>query len=60
MTFFKKLIFQDLKRERAKAVLALNALQEKLEEKLKMELEQKVHIKLYTVKMEIDISVSDY
>jgi len=55
LTFFLKLIFQDLKRERAKAVLALNALQEKLEEKLKMELEQKVHIKLYTVKVEIDI-----
>ncbi|KAK9990177.1 hypothetical protein SO802_025162 [Lithocarpus litseifolius] len=32
---------KDLKRERAKAVLALNALQEKLEEKLKMELKQK-------------------
>ncbi|XP_050241780.1 MICOS complex subunit MIC60 [Quercus robur] len=32
---------KDLKRERAKAVLALNALEEKLEEKLKMELEQK-------------------
>ena len=60
MTFFLKLFFQDLKRERAKAVLALNALEEKLEEKLKMELEQKVHIKLYTVRMEIDISVSDY
>jgi hypothetical protein len=35
-------IFQELKRERAKAALALKSLQEKLEEKLKMELEQKV------------------
>lgn len=36
--------FQELKRERSKAALAIKSLQEKMEEKLKMELEQKVVI----------------
>jgi hypothetical protein len=37
-------ILQELKRERAKAALAIKSLQEKMDEKLKLELEQKVHI----------------
>lgn len=40
----KKYTFQELKRETAKAALAMKTLQEKMEEKLKVELEQKVHI----------------
>jgi len=36
--------FQELKRERAKASLAIKSLRQKMEDKLKIELEQKVHI----------------
>lgn len=38
------IFFQELKRVRAKAAAALKSLQEKLEEKLKTELEKKVKI----------------
>lgn len=43
-------MFQELKRERAKAAAALKSLQEKLEEKYKTELEQKVESLVYASK----------
>ena len=41
------LAFQEIKREKAKAAAAIRTLQEKMEEKLRMELEQKVDILPY-------------
>lgn len=36
--------FQQLMRERTKAAAAIKSIQEKMEEKLRVELEQKVHL----------------
>lgn len=44
------LIGQELKRERAKAAATIKSLQEKMEEKLRMELEQKVHFLVFFCK----------
>ena len=49
--------FQELKRERTKAATAVKSLQEKLEEKLRMELEEKVHSFMLTKKFYSIISL---
>lgn len=44
------IFFQELKRERTKAAAALKSLQDQLEEKYKIELEQKVQNLIYAAK----------
>lgn len=51
--------FQEVKRERAKAAAAIRGLQEKMEEKLRVELEQKVFMSLLCQNITYHMSAFD-